>query len=377
MLLAVGLLLQLQLGLAASDSAGLRYYERSSALLALGAGASVWARALWRARPPLPRVAEPVLAALAALALAALLLQVLWGDETGVFGLQPVEFAKLALCALAAHCLALAQARQPASGWRRLLPYAAPVAVCAALVALALVEVDDFSPLVLLALWAGGLLLAWLLAQGRRRAVAAVLLLVLGAGAALGALKADGQWFGQLRFYGARFQLWLAPAAHPHTGRQLLLAGQALAAGGWFGHDGRLGLTALAAPAPQALAIPAVQDDFAPSFLIHRHGLLAALLLWGAQAALLAALAGASLAAQARARVASAHAARWRAHFLGFALAGGAAFLGGHFLLSWGTNLAILPIMGQPMSALSAGGSHLLFFLLPLLGLAAITCEET
>jgi cell division protein FtsW len=32
--------------------------------------------------------------------------------------------------------------------------------------------------------------------------------------------------------------------------------------------------------------------------------------------------------------------------------------------------------MGQPMSFLSAGGSHLLFFLLPLLGLSAASNEE-
>ena len=49
----------------------------------------------------------------------------------------------------------------------------------------------------------------------------------------------------------------------------------------------------------------------------------------------------------------------------------GAAFAAGHFLLSWGTNLAIFPVMGQPMSFLSAGGSHLLFFIFPLLGFGA------
>jgi cell division protein FtsW len=61
----------------------------------------------------------------------------------------------------------------------------------------------------------------------------------------------------------------------------------------------------------------------------------------------------------------------WRARFRCFALCGGAAFVLGHFLLSWGTNLAIFPIMGQPMSFLSAGGSHLLFFICPLLALAS------
>ena len=61
----------------------------------------------------------------------------------------------------------------------------------------------------------------------------------------------------------------------------------------------------------------------------------------------------------------------WAARFRYFALCGGGAFVLGHFLLSWGTNLAIFPIMGQPMSFLSAGGSHLLFFLCPLLALSA------
>jgi cell division protein FtsW len=57
----------------------------------------------------------------------------------------------------------------------------------------------------------------------------------------------------------------------------------------------------------------------------------------------------------------------WLGRFRCFLLCGGAALVGGHFLLSWGTNLAIFPVMGQPMSFLSAGGSHLLFFICPLL----------
>ena len=65
----------------------------------------------------------------------------------------------------------------------------------------------------------------------------------------------------------------------------------------------------------------------------------------------------------------------WAARFRYFALCGGGAFVLGHFLLSWGTNLGILPIMGQPMSFLSAGGSHLLFFICPLLGLTVATSQ--
>ena len=68
----------------------------------------------------------------------------------------------------------------------------------------------------------------------------------------------------------------------------------------------------------------------------------------------------------------------WLARFRCFLLCGGAAFVAGHFLLSWGTNLAIFPVMGQPMSFLSAGGSHLLFFICPLLAVcvASHSTEE-
>jgi cell division protein FtsW len=115
------------------------------------------------------------------------------------------------------------------------------------------------------------------------------------------------------------------------------------------------------------LRIPAVQDDFAPSFFLNRHGLAAALLLWCLQALFLAGL----LHTAVRCWLAAARARDFRLAWLGrfrcFLLCGGAAFVAGHLLLSWGTNLAIFPVMGQPMSFLSAGGSHLLFFICPLL----------
>ena len=47
-----------------------------------------------------------------------------------------------------------------------------------------------------------------------------------------------------------------------------------------------------------------------------------------------------------------------------------------HLTLAWGTNLAMFPIMGQPMSFLSAGGSHLLFFICPLLAFNAISAQS-
>jgi cell division protein FtsW len=376
LLLAAGLLLQLELGLGAPDTSWLRHFQKTAAATALGFGAAGAVAALRRGagRVPQARV-ESLLLLLAACALAALLVQVGWGNETGVFDLQPVEFAKLALTVLAAHCIALGFGTGAAAGrdttllrWLRL---AAPALLFVVLLGVALVQVDDYSPLILLLVWGAAMLLAWSFAARRRGAALAVaalacaclglLALLRGAG-----LEAASGW----SFYGERFGVWLDPAAHPHTGQQLLLGAAAIASGGWFGADGMFGLAALGQGAFEALAIPAVQDDFAPSFLLQRHGLAAGLALWTLQALFLCALLHAALRAWRAAALARDFRHAWAGRFRCFVLCGGATFLLGHFLLSWGTNLAFFPIMGQPMSFLSAGGSHLLFFIFPLLAFA-------
>jgi cell division protein FtsW len=378
-LLALGLLAQLDLGLGAPDTAWLRHFHKTAALLALGAGGATLAGFLRPARPlPQARI-ELALLLLTGLALLALLLQVAYGDETGVFDLQPVEFAKLALAALSAHCLALACADGPAPGgaWRRGLRLAAPALLFMLLLGVALVQVDDYSPLVLLALWAGTMMLAQALAT-RRRGTAFLLAGVALAAVATVALLRDAGADGIARwdFYADRFLVWLDPGTHPHTGQQLLLGARAIAQGGWRGADGAFGLAALGLDPGFALRIPAVQDDFAASFFLQRHGLLAAVGLWLLQALFLAALLRLAL----RCWLAGANArdfrVAWLARLRCFFLAGGAAFAFGHFLLSWGTNLAIFPVMGQPMSFLSAGGSHLLFFICPLLGAAAASSQS-
>ncbi|MGV7207393.1 FtsW/RodA/SpoVE family cell cycle protein [Oxalobacteraceae bacterium A2-2] len=390
-LLAAGLLSQLELGLGAPESSWLRYYQKSCALLAIGCAVGGLARMgamhhVRRRLPPRQRATEWLLAALAAVALAALAAQVLWGDETGVFDLQPVELAKLALTALSAHCLALrfgwhAQPAPLRTSWRdhgaRWLRLAAPALLFLALLGLALVQVDDFSPLVLLMVWSAGMACAYALAARRPLLLAAVCLAGLAAVAALAWLRLqNGDELVRWGFYADRFQVWLDPGRHPHTGQQLLLGARAVAEGGWLGADHWLGLRTLGQAAADAVRIPAVQDDFAASFFLYRHGLAGGLLLWMLQAAFLA-----GLLLEARRAHAGAAAARhfhraWSARLRYFALCGGAAFVLGHFLLSWGTNLAIFPIMGQPMSFLSAGGSHLLFFLCPLLALGAVSTQS-
>ncbi len=378
LLLGAGLLVQLELGLGARDTSWMRQIETSCVLLGAGLPASLLLlRAV--ARADVSRGAtEWLLVALALLALAGLLLQVAFGNEGGVFDFQPVEFAKLALAALSAHCLALATGSggPGRGGWRAWLRALAPVLLFVLLLAVALVQVDDYSPLLLLLVWGAAILLAWCLASGRRRAAglfgAACCALLVGAMA----LQAAGPSLGAAGFYTERFQVWADPAAHPHTGQQMLLGARAVGAGGWMGEDGTLGLASLGQSAGDALRIPAVQDDFAASFLLNRHGLSSAVLLWALQALLLGALVHAAACSWRAGVQAKDFRRAWLGRFQCFALVGGAAFLAGHFLLSWGTNLALFPIMGQPMSFLSAGGSHLLFFICPLLAFGVASVQS-
>lgn len=377
-LLAAGLLVQMELGLGAQESSWLRHFQKTSALLAIGLGAGTFVRLrLQGARLPLPQTGvEWVLALVAGAALAGLILQVLFGNETGVFDLQPVEFAKLALTALTAHCIAVGL------GWQRGMPLrwarmAAPVLLFAALLGLALVQVDDYSPLILLLVWSVAMALAWSVAERKPAVVAALAGLACLAVGTVAWMRVSGAAEGaQWGFYADRFAVWLDPARHPHTGQQLLLAARAVAEGAWWGADNWLGIGALGQAAGSALLIPAVQDDFAPSFLINRHGLLGALALWLVQALFVGGLlhtAARCFAAAGRTRD---FRQGWLWRFRCFVLCGGAAFVLGHLLLSWGTNLAIFPIMGQPMSFLSAGGSHLLFFICPLLAFHALSAHS-
>jgi cell division protein FtsW len=385
-LLAAGLLAQLELGLGTPESSWLRYYQKSAAMLAIGAGLGGLLR-LWAQHQAArgvhlqQRTIEWILALFAAVALAALAAQVLWGDETGVFDLQPVELAKLALTALTAHCLALrfhwhSGPQRLAEHGARWLQLIAPALLFLALLGFALVQVDDFSPLILLLVWSSGMGLAYAIAAGNRPLAAVLIAGALLAVSAVVYLRVVGtddliRW----GFYADRFLVWLNPSEHPHTGQQLLLGARAIGDGGWLGADHWFGLRALGQTAGSVVQIPAVQDDFAASFFLNRHGLLGGLLLWAVQAAFLTGIVLAALRAYRHGAAARNFRHAWLGRFRYFALCGGAAFVFAHFLLSWGTNLAIFPIMGQPMSFLSAGGSHLLFFLCPLLTFVAISTE--
>jgi len=168
-----------------------------------------------------------------------------------------------------------------------------------------------------------------------------------------------------------RIQVWAAPERYPHAGYQLRQALTAIRAGGWWG----VNAGALPGHNGRVMAIPAVQDDFAPAFFLNRYGGVTALALLAAQILLVLTLWRIGGRALHLARQNDYRLQAWGG-FAYFALASGGGLLAAHGLVSWGTNLGFLPVMGQPMPLLSAAGSHLLFLIAPLIALA-LALEES
>ena len=381
MLLGSGLLALLQLGVGAAES-GWSRYGGSGAALSGAIGWLAWAGVCyWRWRRPDPwqsaQQAVWGLRLLSGVGLGLLLIQALFGDEGGWGGFQPFELTKLALLMAAAYAL-MRRARLWGRDWSFAksplwLLYLGPVTLLLAASTFALVFLHDFSPLVLLGL--GSLTLAWAYLRGHPQpgwrwgggAVLWSLIVLIGLG--LGWLHERPEDF-PLDLQSDRVRVWAAPEQYPHSGYQLRRALDAIRAGGWWGTAWDGGSNGI------SMAIPVVESDFMPSFFLSRYGGVAGMVLVGAQTALVLWL----LIIAGRAR-------HWTqrgdyqlaalGYFCYFTLYGGAALLGAHFVVSWGSNLGFLPVMGQPMPLLSAAGSHWTLFVLPLLALAVAVEEES
>lgn len=375
LLLGGGWITLLQLGTGAEES-GWPRFGGGGAALAGAFGWLAWAwRSIWRRWRPVEglgfRLARWGPLALGGAALTLLAAQAAFGDEGGWNGFQPFELAKLALVLLAAHALTIGAGEGSARKFFRWPLSLGPVLLLLVASGFALGILRDFSPLVLLLLW--GLALAWSYLRvhprsGWRWGGRLALLLLIGS------LAGGVMWLRQqpdsfpLDLKPIRIRAWAAPEQYPHAGYQLRRALEAIRAGGWTGavwNDAANG---------RVMTVPLVENDFTPTFFLNRYGGLAALLLVATQTAfvlLLLAIADRAL------RRTNRNDRRSVAlgDFAYFALCGGAAMLGAHFLVSWGTNLGFLPVMGQPMSLLSAAGSHLVLFVLPVVALA-VAVEE-
>ncbi len=157
----------------------------------------------------------------------------------------------------------------------------------------------------------------------------------------------------------------------PETGSQLRSGREALLAAPcqWvpaFCPNG-LAATASSASIDSLLKVPAVQDDFAPASLIHALGVDGALLYAVAQVLLLGVAVGIGWSA-----LSQAGERRIVGWMVGCAVFGMATLYFAQIAVAWANILGILPIMGQPMTFVSFGGSHHLAVALPLVAVTLL-----
>lgn len=306
-----------------------------------------------------------------------IVVQGLVGSEEGVWGVQPVELAKLVFVVAAARLLWFWQHhRSLLTGHYRenwLLIGAGllgKMLVALMLGVLILVfGVQDNSPILIVLCLSMALL--WLAfvdplavsGWGKwwwRATFIGLPLLVLLALAVWAYLDPPG--YGSPIPQAERLRIWSNPALYPEAAAQLLNSLQRVGEGGWWG-TGWFGKNGA------VMTVPAVQDDFIAAFLLNRFGSLPGIVLVTVQFFWLLALfrlAAGLLSIETRADVASA------CRLMGYVLFGLAWLHLLHWLVSWGNVLGLLPIMGQPMTWLSAGNSHLLAVGMPTLLLALL-----
>ena len=124
----------------------------------------------------------------------------------------------------------------------------------------------------------------------------------------------------------------------------------------WWGYNGNI------------MTLPAVQDDFITAFALYRFGALPGLTLLALQLLFL----GLLFALGRRVKQ------RWvgtqglAGSGISLTLFGLAWLFAAHWLIAWANVLGLLPVMGQPMTWLATGNSHLLLFAYPGLAFALL-----
>ena len=325
---------------------------------------------------------ESVVAAVAIVMVGLMILQLIGGGEEGIGGIQPVELMKSVLVVMLGFAgLHITETRRRGTRAYRhspllfILPYLRFVGLLLIVVLIIVVGVRDFSPIVIL----GVLIMAWVWRLGKieRTERGSVFfwrwlrpVVILGVAGFIG----GGYWiynnpeslptsFPQRD----RILVWAQPEKHQHSGSQVLGGLENISTGGWrgaganwFGKNGSV------------QTVPAVQDDFITAFYLHKFGGIAGLVLMGFQ--LLYLLILYRLSRQVAERTGEGDFDEQNAGtVMSYTIYGLAAMQATHWTIAWGNSLGLLPVMGQPMTWISAGNSHLLGFALLTVSIGLIT----
>ena len=384
-LAGIGTTALFQLGAGAENSRWLGFYYKHAAILALFAwGVAIFTlvpNRMWRNLWITVFNRESILAVVAALLIVAMIAQFLVGSEEGIAGLQPVELVKTVFVVLLGYVgLHVTETRQrDVRRFREkpltyLAPYFRLAAVFFLIIASIVVGVRDFSPLVIMVVVG----LAWLYKLGGtpigfsksgkvfQWMRPAVLILVIGIVALLSYVYMNPESVPDGFPQKDRILVWSKPQLFPHSGSQVLGSMDFVGQGGWFGAKPWFGING------PIMTLPAVQDDFITAYLINRFGAIAGLVMLGVQLLLIALLFGLGRRLERQLRGGDFRDQN-AGVVLGYTLYGLAWLHAAHWLISWGNTLGMLPVMGQPMTWLTAGNSHLMAFALIILLIAQIS----
>lgn len=388
LLAGIGLLVQLQLAVGADNTKwqrfaslqawsllGIAWFVTMLALFSTRALIKLWEAAVTDRNGHLRNGWLSGLSFLLAVVLLGLLK--LAGGEAGVSGFQPAELAKGVMALLLALVMVMwvdlrthflikhdQVLEQRATRWRSLLRLLFWVTALGMAATVLLGAVRDFSPVLILFLLIFGFVWAarlWF-PRKRRKWVYLLPLFVL--------LMLVAAWHYPVLFakllaslQGERFLVWANPWAYPDLGLQAQRSLSAIYEAGWWSWDwfGNNGDT---------MTIPAVQNDFILAFVLAKIGALGGLALLLLQLSWVGLLFGLhqGLLVNANGERGTVRAI----HLLAWLLYGLAWLQIAHWLISWGNVLGLLPIMGQPMTWISSGNSHLLALGLPTVLLALL-----
>lgn len=383
-LAGIGTLNLLQLGAGAENTKWLSYVQKHGVLLALfGWTVSmlcVLRDGTWRKFWLWVFNTEAVAAGIAVVLVFMMFLQLAIGSEEGIGGLQPVELTKsvfvLLLAYVGMHFTEIRMREVQAykkSPIRFLWPFLRLLGLFALIVFGVVLGVRDFSPAVIMGLVG----IAWLWKLGAAPPERtnsgiwlairpAVLVLIAGVIAAGWYAHENPDKLPEGTPQKDRIQVWAQPELHPHSGSQVLGGMDRVREGGWDGAlewFGRNGVV---------MNLPAVQDDFITAFYLYRFGGLSGIVLMAVQLFYLVLI---FTLGRRFARVAAEGDFREQQGGLVISyLLYGLAFMQiAHWMIAWSNTLGLLPVMGQPMTWLSAGNSHLLGFALFTLTMAMIS----
>ncbi|MCW5771217.1 MAG: FtsW/RodA/SpoVE family cell cycle protein [Rhodospirillaceae bacterium] len=388
-LAGIGMTTLFQLGAGSDNTRWLRFFSNHAMILAMFGWTIAMLAAIpdkyWRRLWSVLFTREAIFTLLALVLMGAMVVQFFLGSEEGLFGFQPVELVKMTLVALLGFVgLHIFETRaREVRAYRRspltfMMPYFRVAAIFALIVFAMVAGVRDFSPLIIMLtiigfwLWKVG---SWRLERSGLRwlwwSIRPLMVLAL-----LAVIYAGYKIYQDPSILPAsvpkkeRILVWTQPSYHPHTGSQVLssmdLVGEAGLKGArqkWLDAFGRNG---------GVMALPEVQNDFVTAFLVNRFGGIAGLVLIATElvfVTLLFMLGGAI-----------------ERHFgrgdfreqqlgvvLGFVIYGAACMAAAHWFISWGNVLGLLPVMGQPMTWVTAGTSHLVFFAMFVLFVALVS----